>query len=191
MSYNAVIKSDDPNAIDMLKGNIEVAQGRIDYMQTVNDYYKENDTVIGCPGVDYESALKLDERVSDTHPTPYPGKFFSDNFADIRRLQSNIERLENNPESIFKGWQFEGGEAVINLANNRLQLMFDERPGARKIFVIKKNGFKWAPTQKAWQRKLEPRSFEAADKIDFIKPKNGMKPSELQPKAPKKDAPER
>ena len=191
MSYNTVIKSDDPKAVDMLKENIDSIQGRIDYMQTVNDYYKENGTVVGCPEIDDKTAQELDSRVSDTQATPYPGKFFSDNFADIRRLQGNIDRLENNPESVFKGWEFAGGEAVINLANNRLQLMFDEKPDAKQLAVIKKNGFKWAPTQKAWQRKLEPRSFAAADKIDFIKPIDGKKPSELQPKAPKKDAPER
>ncbi len=191
MSYNNVIRSDDPQAVAMLTENLESIERRIEYMQTVNDYYKENGTTVGCIDVDDDTAVKLDSRVSDKQATPYPGKFFSDNFAEVHRLKSNIERLTNNRESVFNGWQFAGGEAVINLANNRLQLIFDEKPSEEQIKTLKQNGFKWAPTQKAWQRQLDYKSMSAADRIDFIKPQNGMSPADLQPKMPKKNLPER
>ena len=191
MSYNAVIKSDDSQAIPKLKENIESVQSRIDYMQGVNDYYKANGTMRGYPGMDEQTVEKLDARVSDKQETPYPGKFFSDNFANIRRLERNVERLTNNPESIFQGWQFNGGEAVVNLANNRLQLMFNEKPSDGRRAILKMHGFKWAPTAKAWQRKLDPASFKAADKISFAKPLDGKMPSQLQPKMPQKNLPER
>ena len=191
MSYNSVIRADDPKAVEMLKENLEGFEGRQEYMQKVNDYYKANGTVIGCPGIDKETAVHLDGRVNEHQSTPYPGRFFKDNFAEINRLKSNIDRLENKPETMFMGWHFGGGEAVINLANNRLQLMFAEKPNDDERAVLKKNGFKWAPTAKAWQRPLDFKSMAAAERIDFIKPLDGRRISDLQPKQPKRDAPER
>lgn len=191
MSYNSVIRADDPKAVEMLKENLEGFEGRQEYMQNINDYYKENGTMVGCSGIDEETAIQLDERVNENQSTPYPGRFFKDNYAEINRLKANIDRLENKPETVFKGWQFEGGEAVINLANNRLQLMFDGKPTDEQRADLKKNGFKWAPTAKAWQRPLDFKSMAAAERIDFIKPLDGRKISDLQPKQPKRDAPER
>ena len=191
MSYNRVIRADDPKAVEMLKENLEGFEGRQEYMQKVNDYYKANGTAVGCPGVDRETALKLNERVNEHQSTPYPGRFFKDNVAEINRLKSNIDRLENKPETMFKGWHFGKGEAVINLANNRLQLMFAEKPSDDERTVLKKNGFKWAPTAKAWQRPLDFKSMAAAERIDFIKPLDGRRISDLQPKQQKRNAPER
>ena len=191
MSYNSVIRADDTKAVEMLKENLEGFEGRQEYMQKVNDYYKANGTVVGCPGVDRETAVQLEDRVNEHQSTPYPGRFFKDNFAEINRLKSNIDRLENKPETMFMGWHFGGGEAVINLANNRLQLMFAEKPNDDERAVLKKNGFKWAPTAKAWQRPLDFKSMAAAERIDFIKPLDGRRISDLQPKQQKRNAPER
>ena len=191
MSYNYVIQSTDPKAVDMLKENLSHVKSNNEYMQKVNDHYKEHGTVVGCPGIDDETAEKLNDRVKDGQETPYPGSFFKQNYETMRRLQSNIDRVEQKPETLFKGWQFEGGKAVANLANNRLQLLFNEKPNEQQRNMLKQNGFKWAPTAEAWQRPLDPKTFAAADKIGFIKPLDGRKPSDMQPKQPQRSAPER
>lgn len=211
MAYNSVIRADDPQAAAKLKENIENFESRQEYMQKVNDYYKEHGTVYGCPGIDDKTAEELDSRVNEYQSTPYPGRFFKENYLEINRLKSNITRLTNNKDSVFKGWQFEifsafalqksadgcppflaaRGEAVINLANNRLQLMFKEIPDNEQREVLKQSGFKWAPTAKAWQRPLDFKTMAAVDKIDFVKPIDGRKPSELQPKMPKRNTSER
>ena len=191
MSYNYVIQSTDPKAVDMLKENLSHIKSNNEYMQKVNDHYKEHGTVVGCPGVDDETAEKLNSRVKDGQETPYPGSFFKQNYETMRRLQSNIDRVEQKPETLFKGWQFEGGKAVANLANNRLQLLFNEKPNEQQRNMLKQSGFKWAPTAEAWQRPLDPKTFAAADKISFIRPADGRKPSDMQPKQPNRSAPER
>ena len=191
MSYNYVIQSTDPKAVDMLKENLLHVKSNNEYMQKVNDHYKEHGTVVGCPGVDDETAEKLNSRVKDGQETPYPGTFFKQNYETMRRLQSNLDRVEQKPETLFKGWQFEGGKAVANLANNRLQLLFNEKPNEQQRNMLKQNGFKWAPTAEAWQRPLDPKTMAAADKIGFIKPKDGRNPSDLQPKQPHRSNPER
>lgn len=192
MSYNSVIRADDPKAVEMLKENLKECESRREFMQTVNDYYKKNGTTLGCEGVDEKTAAELDGRIEKyNQETPYPGRFFNENYKAHQALKNNIERLENKPETVFKGWQFTGGEAIINLANNRLQLMFDGKPTDEQRTDLKKNGFKWAPTAKAWQRPLDFKSMAAAERINFIKPLDGRKISDLQPKQPKRDVPER
>ena len=189
--FNNVIKSSDIDAVNKLQENIEMLESRLTYMQSVNDYYKENKTTLGHPEVPIETAMELDKRVKDGQTTPYPGQFFTDNRKEIDRLKAVIDRIQNNPETVFKSWEFNGGEAVVNLANNRLQLNFPEKPSDEQIEVLKKNGFKWAPTHKTWQRPLTHQTMATCDKIDFIKPKDGRKPTDIQPKAPKKNEPER
>ena len=92
---------------------------------------------------------------------------------------------------MFSGWQFAGGEAIVNLANNRLQLYFEEKPSDEHRAMLKQNGFKFAPTTKAWQRPLDYKTMAAANRIDFIKPLDGRTPMDLQPKMTHRDAPER
>ncbi len=191
MSFNNVIRSDDAQAVVKLRENIESIESRQEFMQTVNDYYKEHGTVEGCPGVELEMAVELDSRVRDGQNKPYPGQFFTDNKKEIQRMTGVVERLQNQPETVFQSWKFFGGEAVVNLANNRLQLMFNEKPSDEIISSLKKNGFHWARTQGAWQRPLTHQTMSVADKLDFIKPLDGRKPTDLQPKAPKKNEPER
>lgn len=194
MSYNSVIRSDDPQAADKLSENIKNAKSRVEYMQKVNDYFKENGTVSGCEGIDEQTAAELDERIGKyNQDVPYPGRFFKSNYDEIKQMKTTLKGLTDGSQQ-YKGWEFAGGEAVVNLANNRLQLMFDEKPDDAQRSILKESGFKWAPTAKAWQKPLNDKTMQSADKINFIKPSNGQRPSELQPKINnihKKNEPER
>ena len=163
--YNKIIKSDDNRAVSQLMENKDFFVKRNEYMQSVNEYYKENGTVVGFPGIETESAKNLNARVTKENPAPYPQSFFNENLQQITRIDAMLDRISNKPETLFKGWEFKGGEAVVNLANNRLQLMFDEKPPEEIRKTLSKNGFKFAPTTKAWQRPLSGKTFSVCDKI--------------------------
>lgn len=45
-------------------------------------------------------------------------------------------------------------ETVINETENRIQLVFDGKPEEEERNILKKNGFRWSPRFKAWQRQL-------------------------------------
>lgn len=65
---------------------------------------------------------------------------------------------------------FDGGKLVWNYREVRLQIFFEEKPDEGKRTELKKNAFKWAPSQQAWQRQLT-RNAECAARqvlgIDF------------------------
>ena len=78
-------------------------------------------------------------------------------------------------------WTFPGGEAKINEAENRLQLIFEEKPDANQRQELNSNGFKWAPSQGAWQRQLNQNAIRSAARLDFLRPEDGKSPYQLQP----------
>ena len=51
MSYNSVISSNDSMKLTKLLENKEFFEQRNEYMKDVNDYYAENGTVVGFPGI--------------------------------------------------------------------------------------------------------------------------------------------
>ena len=195
MSYkNNAISSDDPKAIEKLTEKLHKCEKEQEFMKNVKAYYKKNGTTKGCDGISDELAAKLDTRVQEAYSwdkQPFPSYSITNNGAEIRRIKKRIESLTATQNTEFVGWKFDGGEAVINEDKNRLQLLFDEKPSKEQRETLKANGFRWAPSDAAWQRQLNPNAFYAANRIDFIKPENGERPTDLQPKAPKKSEPER
>ena len=191
---NRVISSDDPNAIQKLQDKLEMCEKSQKYMKEVNAYYRKNGTCEGFPGMEAARAARLDESVRQAHSwdkQPFPSYALTNNSAEIRRLKQRIEKLTVNQEVGFVGWTFDGGEVVANSEENRLQILFDEKPDEQKRSALKGNGFKWSPSQGAWQRQLNDNAIYAASRMEFLRPESGESPVKLQPKAPKKDAPER
>ena len=191
---NTVISSDDPEAVAKLKEKLEERQDLQSHMKKVNAYYRKNGTMKGFEDISDEKAAEIDEAVKNDYSwinVPYPPYKLSNNNAEINRLKKRIESLERREETGFVGWQFEGGEAVANRQENRLQLLFEEKPSDEQRSVLKGWGFRWSPSNMAWQRQLNGNAIYAAGQIDFIKPLDGRTQHELQPKTKAKDEQER
>ena len=194
MAYNHAISSDDPQALEKLTAKLEQCQQEQERMKSINAYYRKNGTMQGYPGMTAEQANEIDRAVEQSYSAekrPFLSYQLSGNNADIRRYTQRIKQLTKSREIGYVGWKFDGGEAVANTDNNRLQLLFDEKPGAEQRTVLKQNGFHWSPTEQAWQRQLTDNAIYACNWISFVQPLDGQKPTALQPKMAKKDTPER
>lgn len=80
------------------------------------------------------------------------------NNANMKRIEARIKELEakeqnrqNEPEKEFS---FNGGKVIINYEADRIQIKHDSRPNQEVTTLMKRNGFKWAPSNQAWQRQL-------------------------------------
>lgn len=80
------------------------------------------------------------------------------NNANMKRVEARIKELEakeqnrqNEPEKEFS---FNGGKVIMNYEADRIQIKHDSRPNQEVITLMKRNGFKWSPTNQAWQRQI-------------------------------------
>lgn len=136
------ISSDDPEALRKLK----------DKLEKLTAEHKEH--------LAHNKALKkaIKDGTAETNKFGWAtlnGKsyyFTTNEAAEIRRLKDRIEELENL--EVPENYSFDGGTVVFNTAENRVQILFDETPDSETRENLKRNGFKWSPRQKAWQRML-------------------------------------
>jgi len=193
MAYNNAISSSDPQAIEKLTAKLEACQEKQQHMKSVNAYFRKHGTCKGYPDMLESRAAQLDVRVQTAYSwdkQPYPSWELQNNNGEIGRLKKRIDELTRNQEMGFSGWDFAGGRAEANTEANRLQLFFDARPDAGQCAELKSHGFKWAPSQGAWQRQLNDNAIHAAGRLDFVKPTDGHSVRAHQPKAAPKPPPE-
>ena len=179
------ISADDPEAVRKLKEKLERLKQEQESMKAVNAYYRKHKTLDGCPDLSWEQIEKLKASMSRSwraDPKPFESYVLSNNNAVIRQTAKRIEELTRVAATEFAGWEFDGGRAEINRAENRLQLFFDGKPDADVRAELKGYGFRWAPSVNAWQRQLNEHVFSVADKIAAIRPLSGELPSQLQAK---------
>jgi len=88
------------------------------------------------------------------------------NAANLRRLKARLAELEREQArreaAPATGWQLNGATVSENAELNRLQIVFTAKPPAELRARLKAHGFKWAPSQGAWQRQLTANARQAA-----------------------------
>lgn len=75
---------------------------------------------------------------------------------------TNIEekKVADNKEELVKGIK-----CVHNTDIDRLQLFFEGKPAQETINLLKKNAFRWSPSQGAWQRQLTSNAIWGAKRV--------------------------
>lgn len=168
---NGGISADDPNAIQKLKNRLKELEQKQQIMKSVNAYYRKNKTLDGCPGLSEENIKQLEVGVASDwnyEGKPFQSYTLRNNNAKINNLKQRIESLERHQKAKYPEWKFEGGEVVANREENRLQILFDEKPDEETRDQLKHNGFHWSPKNGAWQRQLNSNSYYAIKKIKAV-----------------------
>lgn len=168
----------DPNAEEMLTDRINYLQEELNSCKAANAFYRKNKTLDGCPGISARDLAWLTRPGvfnAGEHGTPlelYKTPFPSYHLTSIRqKLKKAQERLEEfhkrkaNAQESGNGLKFDGGEIVRNAELNRLQILFDDIPDEETRTALKQNGFRWSPSNKAWQRQLTDAAERVAKSI--------------------------
>ena len=168
------ISSDDPQAVEKLEAKLAALEKNQEMMKAANAAIRMKDPAKGDAklaelGYTPEDIAKLREpdfcgRIG------YPAYELQNNNANIRRIRGRIAELKKRTESTPEGWEFDGGRVVVNTTENRLQVIFDGKPDADVRTELKGEGFRWAPSQGAWQRQLTDNAMRAARRLKCIAP---------------------
>lgn len=164
------IRSDDPNALDKLTKKLETLQRHQDRMKEANTAIRMKDTDKGNAKL-FAMGYTLEEIRQLREPDfcgriGYPSYELQNNNANIHRIKERIQQIEKQQAGPSRdGWKFDGGEIVMNTAESRLQVIFEEKPDSDTRTELKANGFRWAPSHGAWQRQLTDNALRAAEKL--------------------------
>lgn len=99
---------------------------------------------------------------------PYGSYTLSNSLANLRTAEKRLEELKKakeTPTAAADDLKNEFCEVVRNTDIMRLQLIFSGKPDDETRNILKSNGFKWAPSQKAWQRQLNNNAVYAAKRV--------------------------
>lgn len=169
------ISSDDPDAITKLETKLMQRTEMQEAYKRMNKAWRAYNKSPDSP-----ATLKALSTLSDAERemvTTYKPQYswekgpaqdyqLKNNNAEIRRLKKRIEGMraqaEREPEEPIKG---EGFEIVENVEANRIQIIFDGKPSKDIRDCLKSKGFRWAPSQQAWQRQLNNAGRYAASRV--------------------------
>ena len=166
--------SDDPQAVEKLEAKLAALEKNQEMMKAANAAIRMKDPAKGDAklaelGYTPEDIAKL--RAPDfCGRIGYPAYARQNINANIRRIRGRIAELKKRTENTPEGWEFDGGRVVVNTAEHRLQIIFDGKPDADIRTELKGEGFRWAPSQGAWQRQLTDNAMRAARRLKCIAP---------------------
>lgn len=168
---NDSISSDDPEALVKLREKLDDLERRQAYMKAVNAAHKK---FLKSPAS--LDSSDLSEKAKDVirtykpqyswEPHPFPPYAMQNNNANIRRVKLRLAELERDfakaEEGVSKTTEHNGFSIVENVDANRVQIMFPGKPSVEVRAVLKSSGFRWAPSEGAWQRHLNAAGINTA-----------------------------
>jgi hypothetical protein len=148
------ISSDDPDAIAKLKAELAEREERQATMKAANSAWTK-------------AGHKMGRQTDGTWiDPPNPAFRLSNNSQNMARIRARIATLERNSTRETKERETASGVRIVeNAEANRLQLFFPGKPDATIRAELKSAGFRWAPSEGAWQRQLNPNAIYMANHI--------------------------
>jgi len=168
----AGISSDDPEAIVKLQQKITEAETLQARMVAANKAVRKNDRhALAEQGF-------TERQITDLFTPDFCGRLgfpdyaLQNNNANIRRMKQRIDGLRREHAQRHTdetpAWDIElpeGVQIVENAGLNRLQILFPGKPADAIRAKLKSHGFRWSPTERAWQRQLNNNSRWAAKQL--------------------------
>lgn len=165
---SSIIKAGDADAIEKLEKKLERLKRYQEVMKAVNAYYRKNKTLYGCAGMSEEEIKKIQEKMkSDWHyeNKPFMTWELSNNNQNIHSVENRLKSLKSVKDSGIQELENKYFKVIENTEIMRLQLYFEEKPEETTRTILKRNGFKWAPSQGAWQRQLTDNAKYSLKKV--------------------------
>lgn len=177
-AHTLAVKSDDPEVLDFLRAKLAGLEEAHALMVSANAYYRKNKTLKGFEGIPADTMAWITRpgvylpggRNGDGSPLAFYGKPFptyelTNSNANIKRVKQRIETLEAVKVSKPVEEEHDGYTYRENTEAMRVQFQFDGKPDDETRALLKRNGFRWAPSLGVWQRQLNDNGKYAAHRV--------------------------
>ena len=152
------ISSDDPDAIIKLQEKLKRLEASHKLMVDANRAVRLKDIAKGDAKLmalglsdDTIASLRTVERGCKLGFQPYQ---LQNSSGNIRRIRERITILEAKQGEVAEQFQYDDIKVVYNVDENRVQIIFPDKPSDEIRTELKYRGFRWSPYNKAWQRQL-------------------------------------
>jgi len=156
------IRINDDGAAEKTAAQIQAIEAENARMKEINAMFKKHGSNLFT-----NIELTAGEKAAITknlsfHSKPFPAYKFTNNSSNKRRLQDKLAEITRREERFkAKGNEeiIEGDiRIVLNITENRTQMFFPGNPPSNTRDTLKRNGFRWSPTNSCWQAYLNPNS---------------------------------
>lgn len=150
-----MIKSDDPQALEKLKQQLEALQADQRRMKAANALLRKNDQAgLAALGFTAEAIQKL-LTPDFAGRTGFPPYMLTNNNANIKRIENRIAELSVISQRADTTQQGTGYTYTESQAEQRVMFHFDEKPSEAIREMLRRNGFNFSPSRNnAWVRQL-------------------------------------
>lgn len=161
--------SGDADAVEKLEKKLEGLKETQNRMKAANKAIRLKDTKKG------NELLKemgyTDTQIEELRTPDFCGRLgyadyaLTNNNANIHRVEDRLKHLKAVKTQENTEIENEYFKVVENTEIMRLQIFFEEKPEPEIREVLKSNGFRWAPSQSAWQRQLTSNAKYALTRV--------------------------
>ena len=149
---NHAISGDNPEAANLYKDKLAKLEAQQRRMKAINKAWPKGSDALHSLGLTDEEIEKLRAGMRSYEKKPFPSWALSNNSAEIRRVKEKLESLSELDGMAVEVFKFSGGEMRVDMDKNRVQFLFADIPSIEIRSILKSNGFRWAPSEGAWQR---------------------------------------
>lgn len=171
-AHTLAVKSDDPEALDYLRAKLDRLQTAHQTMKDANAYYRKHKTLDGCPGITAKTRDWLENGHAfasgsplSVYGCPFPAYELQNSNASIKRAKDRIAKLEAVKAAQPVEDEHDSYTYRENAEAMRVQFRFDGKPDDETRALLKRNGFRWAPSQGVWQRQLNDNGKYASHRV--------------------------
>jgi len=159
---NDAISSDDPEAISKIDVRIAALEAERERIKTYNASCRK-----GAPDFSL-----LDEAQRAAYAglvrtgSQFPAYHLTNMGGNIRRLRERRAYLAAQQQAAPKAATTFGSITITeDVEDNRLRIIFPGKPGPEIIGMLKSRGFRWSPSNTAWQRQISNQARWLAEEI--------------------------
>jgi hypothetical protein len=161
------ISSDDPTAVAQLKIKLDNLEREQKRMTAINAAWRKAgkpkadnleawSKVADAIGMNVNDLGKVRQAMASDFLDRAPFTYhLTNNNGNMKRIKDRIAGLERVATAETKETELPGGVRMVeNVEANRVQLFFPGKPSAEVRTLLKRSGFRWSPSEGAWQRHL-------------------------------------
>jgi hypothetical protein len=165
------ISADREDAVEALEEKVRKAEQLQDLMKEANLIVRRSGPedakirdLVKVMGVSEKAAKALLEP-DFMGRKGFPDFELRNNLANIRRMQGRIAEIRANRATPEGAATFEGGRVEEDARANRIRVHFDAKPDQATREKLRGAGFKWAPSEGAWQRQRTDNARAAVERL--------------------------